>query len=54
MDFGRRLIAKFRFDPADFWDETFPCIDKGALLPDEATDPLLRLTEEVKAALPAP
>lgn len=49
IDFGRRLIAKFVFDPATFWKrDTFPRVPKAALYPND-DDPLHRLTREVKA-----
>lgn len=41
-DFGRRLIAKFRFDPKTFWEgRSFPMVSRQALYP--AEDPLLEL-----------
>ena len=47
MDFGRRIIAKFRFDPSTFWDDkTFPPIPKAALYP-KGRDWLERLTAEI-------
>ncbi len=34
MDFGRRIVAKFRFDAKTFWtDESFPPVPKAALYP---------------------
>ena len=52
IDFGRRLLAKFRFDPQTFWKgDTFPQIGKLALYPSKKRDPLLKLTEEIKATL---
>lgn len=54
MDFGRRLIAKFRFDPATFWKSpNFPKASDKALYPQDHRDPLLSLTQDLKAALPA-
>jgi hypothetical protein len=54
MDFGRRLIAKFRFDPDTFWKSpNFPKASDEALYPKDHRDPLLSLTQDVKAALPA-
>jgi hypothetical protein len=53
MDFGRRLIAKFRFDPATFWKSpNFPPATSEALYPKEHRDPLLTVAQEVKATLP--
>jgi hypothetical protein len=55
MDFGRRLIAKFRFRPSSFWEKSgyFPRIPHEALYPRSAKDPLKRLAEAVAAALPS-
>ncbi|ANN65699.1 FRG domain-containing protein [Bordetella bronchialis] len=50
MDFGRRLIAKFRFDPARFWEgHSFPLVGKQALYPSD--DPMLALARRVKEKL---
>lgn len=52
IDFGRRLLAKFRFDPNTFWKgATFPQVGKLALYPSKKRDPLLKLTEGIKASL---
>lgn len=53
MDFGRRLVAKFRFDPARFWrSDTFPRLAVKALYPTGSRDPLenimIDLKEEIK------
>jgi hypothetical protein len=49
IDFGRRLVAKFRFDPRRFWvEDTFPVIQAEALYPAAEKDPLYRLALEVK------
>jgi hypothetical protein len=58
VDFGRRLIAKFRFDPARFWykSEAFPKVPERALYPPAREDPLCELASAVSweiAALPA-
>lgn len=54
MDFGRRLIAKFRFDPDTFWKSpNFPKASDEALYPKDHRDPLLSLTQDLKAALQA-
>jgi hypothetical protein len=51
IDFGRRLIAKFRFSPATFWsDATFPMVAPLALYPDKH-DQLLSIATRIKAAL---
>jgi hypothetical protein len=52
VDFGRRLIAKFRFDPVTFWnDPQFPRVDDKALYPIAKHDPLRRVAERVKRML---
>lgn len=52
IDFGRRLIAKFRFDPTKFWsDKYFPLVEAAALYPSKDQDPLLRLSLEVKHSM---
>ena len=48
IDFGLRLVAKFRLDPTSFWNEqTFPVVPKEALYPDP-TDKLYRLLDSMK------
>lgn len=48
MDFGRRLIAKFRFKPATFWgNDNYPPASKAALYPIEEGDPLSKIAAEV-------
>lgn len=50
IDFGRRLVAKFRFSPRAFWnDRDFPKINQAALYP--RNDPLRRLTDKIKAQI---
>jgi hypothetical protein len=53
MDFGRRLVAKFCFEPARFWDEggSFPRVGASALYPGLTEDPMCALAEAVKAAI---
>jgi hypothetical protein len=53
MDFGRRLIAKFRFEPARFWDKSgnFPMVGEAALYPRSSQDPMFELATAVKAAI---
>jgi hypothetical protein len=52
MDFGRRLVAKFAFDPTTFWSSSnFPLASEEALYPTEKRDRLLNLTKEVNALL---
>jgi len=49
IDFGRRLIAKFHFDPTTFWrGDTFPKVANGALYPPTSKDPLYELALRVK------
>jgi hypothetical protein len=51
-DFGRRLIAKFRFDPRKFWEgHSFPVVGRQALYPTD--DPMLDLARRVKEKLEA-
>lgn len=41
IDFGRRLVAKFRINPATFWlPDMFPQVPKEALYPASNEDPL--------------
>lgn len=51
IDFGRRLIAKFRFEPSEFWaaSSDFPQIPHDALYPTH--DPILSLVENVKQSI---
>lgn len=52
IDFGRRLIAKFRFDPKTFWkSDTFPKVAYKALYPPSQRDPLSTIAEEVKRTI---
>jgi len=52
VDFGRRLIAKFNFNPQSFWNQaTFPLVQRDALFPDDR-DPLFQLSKRVKDSLP--
>lgn len=55
VDFGRRLVAKFWFDPTTFWkSRAFPLVSKRALYPAAKSDPLYAVAARVKAALPKP
>jgi len=52
MDFGRRLVAKFSFTPASFWNnDNFPRVARTALYPSEKSDPIYRLALGVKKQL---
>jgi hypothetical protein len=49
IDFGRRLIAKFSFDPASFWrNQEFPKVSQQALYPSLTDDPLFKLALDVR------
>jgi len=55
MDFGLRLVAKFRFESASFWKgRDFRRVAKSALYPGAEDDPLYRLALDVQAKLGAP
>lgn len=52
VDFGRRLMAKFRFDPKLFWKRgAFPKVPKEALYPSAKNDPLYDVALKVKKAI---
>lgn len=52
VDFGRRLIAKFVFDPKKLWsDPNFTAASKVAIYPAPGEDPLLDMTAQIKASL---
>lgn len=52
IDFGRRLVAKFWFDPERFWqDPSFPQIAADAIYPSDADDPLCRVAKRIAATL---
>ncbi|UFI02146.1 FRG domain-containing protein [Roseibium aggregatum] len=50
IDFGRRLVAKFRFNPSSFWTKTgqFQAIGKSALFPSPSKDPIHKLADHIK------
>ncbi len=50
IDFGRRLIAKFRLSRMGFWSKDYPPIPDAALYPDER-DPLVEFTQRIKGRL---
>lgn len=48
VDFGHRLIAKFKFNLAEFWSSpSFPMIDPQSLLSEP--DPFLRVSQQIRA-----
>lgn len=53
MDFGRRLIAKFKFNPETFWDGSgyFPRVPKNALYPRKDQDPMCAVAAAVTAEI---
>jgi hypothetical protein len=52
MDFGRRLVAKFRFNPKTFWkSENYPPASNEALYPAGHRDPLLEITSRIRMNL---
>lgn len=55
VDFGRRLVAKFRFDPRRFWvsSDGFPMVEMPALYPNNQ-DPLFEMCQNISLALPRP
>lgn len=54
MDFGRRLVAKFRFEPEKFWEKSghFPLVGESALYPRASVDAMCSLADAVRASLP--
>lgn len=50
-DFGRRLIAKFIFNPDEFWESSgsFPRIAKSALYPAGKNDIILAVADKIKS-----
>jgi hypothetical protein len=55
VDFGRRLLCKFRLQLSSFWnDREFPKITECALYPDRSPsglDPLARVSDRIKKSL---
>ena len=55
MDFGRRLVAKFKFNPKTFWkNKNYPPATDESLYPKGHRDPLLQIATEIKAELDFP
>jgi hypothetical protein len=49
IDFGRRLVAKFRFNPTTFWkNDTFPQVGRRALYPSKVDDDVYRMAIKVR------
>ena len=50
MDFGRRLVAKFCFDPKQFWgkDSAFPMVNYEARYPCSNSDPFREIAEKIR------
>lgn len=53
VDFGRRMVAKFRFDPDNFWETSasFPRVPTKALYPGARVDPLCELALAVETEI---
>lgn len=52
IDFGRRLVAKFIFEPTPFWkNDAFPLIVRKAFYPSSSRDPLSMMTDEVRGII---
>lgn len=55
IDFGLRLVAKFRFNPRTFWKmDNFPKVSKQALYPSGIDDPLWAMAEDIKDQIKLP
>jgi hypothetical protein len=53
IDFGRRLVSKFKLDPRTFWKNgDFPRVERAALYPNQG-DPLFALAQSIKNRLPS-
>ncbi|WP_109313559.1 FRG domain-containing protein [Ruegeria sp. AU67] len=53
LDFGKRIVAKFVFNPKLFWQKSqaFPLVERDAIYPSGASDPLLSLTQKIKSEI---
>jgi len=49
IDFGKRLVAKFRFNPKQFWTKSgqFQAVGPKALYPSEKQDPLYAVAKQM-------
>jgi hypothetical protein len=53
IDFGLRLVAKFRFDPTTFWNDlAFSAVPESALYPSPTSDRLCELAAAIKQSIP--
>jgi hypothetical protein len=51
IDFGRRLVAKFKFNPHSFWkNSVFPRVEHAALYPNQ-NDPFFDVAQSIKYRL---
>jgi hypothetical protein len=50
IDFGRRLLAKFRLPRSGFWSDDYAAIPKAALYPDKR-DPLVEFCQQIAKRL---
>lgn len=49
IDFGLRLLGKFRLNPGTFWEaKAFPMVEKQALYPEVMDDPLLKVADKIR------
>lgn len=52
IDFGRRLVGKFRFNPQRFWkNDHFPQLSRQALYPPASADPLHKFADMLRQKL---
>lgn len=53
LDFGKRIVAKFRFNPRVFWkaDDAFPIVPSNALYPVSPKDPVLEMLDKISKRL---
>lgn len=55
MDFGRRLIAKFKLNPQSFWgSNTFMLRMRTEIYPEPSLDPLCAVADAVRSAIGRP
>lgn len=52
IDFGLRLVAKFQFNPKDFWEkDEFPKLEERALYPPHDNDAFGEMANDIKSQL---